>query len=356
MSIGDLPLFAIRAFAFVFGALWGSFFNVAIHRWPREMSVVSPPSHCPACGAPIRPRDNVPILGFFLLRGRARCCGAPLSPRYPVVETLAALLCLALTERAIAQLGASPESASLAAASLEVVLAFAFVGGLLVATFVDLEWMEIPDEVSVGGTAFALATLSVRHDVTPADAALGAGAGYLFIQLGPVFAWERLTGRPGMGEGDAKFLMFIGAFLGWQGALFALVAGAFQGTIVGVAMMATGRRAAAGTEEDNPAEAERVGGRAEPALSDPSASGGDPTPESALETVDGMRATLSPDRNILTVRDPHERLVFEWRSEEEARLALRTLPFGPFLALGALEFLFFGPQLVEAYLALFLPD
>ena len=75
MLVSDLPPGFYRGLALVFGALWGSFFNVAIYRWPRDMSVVSPPSHCPACGAPVPWYRNLPILAYLLQRGRAACCG-----------------------------------------------------------------------------------------------------------------------------------------------------------------------------------------------------------------------------------------------------------------------------------------
>src|SRR5688572_33461299 len=104
------------------------------------MSVVSPPSHCPSCGAPVRWYLNVPIAGYLLLRGRARCCGAKLTPRYAWVELLSAILCLALAERYLVRAPGAPLDGAL----IETLLYFAFSGGLLVATFVDLEWMEIP--------------------------------------------------------------------------------------------------------------------------------------------------------------------------------------------------------------------
>ena len=81
---GEISAWFVRGAAFVFGALWGSFFNVAIYRWPRAMSVVTPPSHCPGCGAPVQWRHNLPIVGYLLLRGKAACCGAKLVTRMPV--------------------------------------------------------------------------------------------------------------------------------------------------------------------------------------------------------------------------------------------------------------------------------
>ena len=146
MFATDLPASLIRIFAFSFGAIWGSFFNVAIYRWPRELSVVSPPSHCPACGAPIPPWRNIPIVSWLLLRGKAACCGVRISPRYLMVEVLSGVLCLALAERLI--IGSGP-GAEMSHVALETLLYFALAGGLLVATFVDLEFMEIPDEVSL---------------------------------------------------------------------------------------------------------------------------------------------------------------------------------------------------------------
>src|SRR5690606_39210685 len=99
MLVSELPAWIARLVAFVFGATWGSFFNVAIYRWPLGKSVVSPPSHCPACGAAIPPWRNVPILGYLLLRGKAACCGARMSPRYLLVEVLSGVIALAIAER-----------------------------------------------------------------------------------------------------------------------------------------------------------------------------------------------------------------------------------------------------------------
>lgn len=337
MIASDLPAWAIRLTAFVFGALWGSFFNVAIHRWPRDMSVVSPPSHCPHCKTPVPAWRNVPILGYLLLKGRAGCCGAPLSPRYLLVELSGAALCLALAERYV--IGASPGT-SLTDAGVTTLLFFAFAGGLLVATFVDLEWMEIPDEVSIGGTALGLATAALREPSPSAlDLAIGAGAGYLLVQILAVWSWERLTGRRGMGEGDSKLLMFVGAFLGWKGALFALVGGALQGLIVTAIVMLAGRRPGASSE----------------ASSEPRDEDDDTwTAPAPLELSDGTTVEVKDGGHALEVRDPHERLLWAHVIDpEEQQLMRRAIPFGPFIALAALEFLFFGEPLVDAYLALF---
>lgn len=312
MTTAELPALVTRLLAFVFGTLWGSFFNVCIYRWPREMSVVTPPSHCPGCGAPISPAKNVPVFGYLLLRGRAACCGTKLSPRYLMVEVLAGFLCLACFERYF--VAGDPRDALPALA--ESLLYFAFTGGLLVATFVDLEWMEIPDEVSLPGAALGLASLALRPGMPPIDAAVGAGVGFLGVQLLFVWGYEAVFGRRGMGEGDSKFLLFIGAFLGWQGVLFALVAGALQGLVAAVVLLATGRNTA-------------------------------PVRPDALAPKEGAAADAAeaPPTTDAAAADPDD--------EDEFADGRLRIPFGPFLALAALEYLFFGDRVVEAYQGLF---
>lgn len=306
----EVPSWFVASVAFVFGAAWGSFFNVAIHRWPQDMSVVSPPSHCPSCHARIPARFNLPIVGYFLLRGRTACCGQPLSPRYPMVEVLGAVLCAALAHRYIV---GAPDGTTLLHASLLTLCYFAFAGGLLIATFVDLTYMEIPDEVSLPGAALGLATAVWRVPPGVESAALGAGGGFLMLQLLFVWGYERLTGRRGMGEGDSKLLMMIGAFLGWQGALFALFAGAGQGLLVAVVGLARGVPLA-------------------------------PTPP--------PRDTDTPDAPVPDVAagEPHPSGGQVAGSDPPPRwIGHMKLPFGPFLALAALEYLFFGPALTEAW-------
>jgi leader peptidase (prepilin peptidase)/N-methyltransferase len=303
---GELPAWLVRGVAFVFGALWGSFFNVAIYRWPRGMSVVSPPSHCPSCGAPVRWYLNVPIVGYALLRGRARCCGAKLTPRYAWVELLSAVLCLALAERYLVRAAEAPLSDGL----IETALYFAFAGGLVVATFVDLEWMEIPDEVSLPGAALGLATVSLRELPGPVDAAIGAGLGFLSVQVLFVWCYEWLTGRRGMGEGDAKLLMMVGAFLGWHGVLFALLAGSVQGLMVAGIAMATGT----------------------PMI--PTRPDAD---EEGTETAELTPQAAPTDAAAPVPSGPPEK-------------GPPMMVFGPMLALSALEYLFIGDQIL-AWLA-----
>lgn len=297
MLAGEVPRWFVWLFAFGWGAAWGSFFNVAIYRWPRGMSVVTPRSHCPACGSPIPAWSNLPILGWLMLRGKAVCCGARISVRYPLVELLAAVLGVAIAELWIVR---APLGTPLLQATIEALLYFVFVGGLLIVTFADLEWMEIPDEVSLPCAALGLLSAPFRAGPGVWSAAVGAGAAYLVVQLVFVWGYERVAGRRGMGEGDSKLLMMIGAFLGWRGALFSVVAGSLQGLVFAALALVTGRKL---------------------------------TPDIEERVIDGE-----------VIEAPDE--------PDASRVGLLKLPFGPFLALGALEYLLAGDAILSWYFGL----
>lgn len=202
------------------GAVVGSFLNVVIHRVPRGESISFPPSRCPACGARIRARDNVPVLGYLVLRGRCRDCSAPISPRYPLVEGLMAGLALALWAR----FGPSPLFG----------VSFVLVAGLVAVTFIDLDHRIIPDSLSLGGVAAGFASSFVTP-VGWVDSLAGAalGGGVLLAVAGGYFL---LTRREGMGLGDVKLLAAIGAFLGWRAVLFTVLVSSLTGSAVGLAL------------------------------------------------------------------------------------------------------------------------
>jgi leader peptidase (prepilin peptidase)/N-methyltransferase len=368
----DIAPWLLRLIAFCFGAVWGSFFNVCIYRWPREMSVVTPPSHCGSCGKQIEAWRNLPIFGFLLLRGRTACCGEKLSPRYAIVETLTAVLCVAVMERWVVN---APVATHLWPAMAEAALYFFFVGGLIVATFVDLDFMEIPDEVSLPGAALGLVTVAVRSEPGAWDAAFGAGLGFLVIQVLFVWGYERILGRRGMGEGDSKLLMMIGAFLGWKGAIFALVGGAMQGLVAAGIMLATGRslvpkiperpwlfdptvpvpktlaeaNAVSRAAEEAAEASARAAAESVAALAAPSsvtAPSTQPAPEAAPAEDSAAPAPALPA--------PSAPPVTPSTSERDTELEEGGLkmPYGPFLAVAALEYLFFGDEIVGFYLRL----
>jgi leader peptidase (prepilin peptidase)/N-methyltransferase len=236
--------FLLAAFAAV-GAITGSFANVCIHRLPRGESVVRPPSRCPACGAGIAWHDNVPVLSWLVLKGRCRACRAPISPRYPLVEAAGAGIFLA----AALLWGPTPVAAG---GSL-----LALAGLILV--FTDLETRTLPDEVTLGTLALGLLVAAVRDRTAAepgapffsahghlAEAVLGAAAGAAFLEL-VRRAYAALRGQEGMGGGDVKMLAMAGAFTGPAGVFLTLFFASLAGTLVagGAALVRRARWAAA---------------------------------------------------------------------------------------------------------------
>jgi leader peptidase (prepilin peptidase) / N-methyltransferase len=202
------------------GLIAGSFLNVVIHRVPLRQSVVWPASRCPACGEPIGPRDNLPLLSYVLLRGRCRSCKARISARYPLVEALTGILFA----------GAAYEFGL----GLELVSALALVLALVALAATDLEHRLLPNAI-VGPAALAGFTLSVLESPERwwiyLVSAL-AVAGGLFVLA--------LAYPGGMGMGDVKMGGMLGAFLGPYAAL-AVFLGAFCGAITGGFLMVAGR-------------------------------------------------------------------------------------------------------------------
>lgn len=216
------------AAAALFGAIVGSFLNVVIYRMPLEKSIVTPGSHC-ACGAPIKWYDNIPVLSWFLLRGKARCCGRPYSFRYAFVELLTAGLFL------LSWLQFPPAKA---------LCAMLFASCVICAFFIDLDHMIIPDEFTIGlGVVGVVLSVFVPSLHGQSDEIFFVGALQsgvismkgLLIGSGLVL-WialiaESLLKKEAMGFGDVKFVGAIGAFLGWQGAVFSIFGGAVVGTV-----------------------------------------------------------------------------------------------------------------------------
>jgi leader peptidase (prepilin peptidase)/N-methyltransferase len=214
--------------AAVLGLVAGSFANVCIHRLPRGESVVHPPSHCPACGARVRWHDNVPLLGYTLLRGRCRDCGARISYRYPLVEAVTGLLFLGLwfhSGGAWARFGVEA----------------LFVLGLVIGTGIDLEHRLLPDRLTLPLIGWALAASLLPGGLGPVDALLGGLAGgaalYVIALVG-----EAVYRRETMGGGDIKLVAAIGALLGWRLLIVALFAAFVLGAVGGLTYLALGGR------------------------------------------------------------------------------------------------------------------
>ena len=231
-------IFAILAF--LAGLLLGSFLNVCIHRWPRDMSVVKPRSHCPGCEKQIDWYDNIPVLSYLLLRGRCRHCATPIPWRYPLVELLTA----ACFWWFVTRYGLTLE------ALRGCVFAFLLIGLI----FSDFETLLLPDELTLGGTVLGLAfSLAIPlHDSTftllaaildlhlsaPlasfAESALGATLpSFLMWLMGVIF--EKLRNKEGLGLGDVKMIAMIGSFLGLTGTLQTVILASIAGSIIGLA-------------------------------------------------------------------------------------------------------------------------
>ena len=312
LTLADLPGPFVTCVAIALGLVFGSFLNVVIYRLPRGESLSHPPSRCPGCGKAIAIYDNIPVLGWLALGGRARCCKVRISPRYPLVEALGGLLAWAIVRAIIFEL---PDETVWWKVVLLFALDLALSLGLLAAAFIDLDHMYLPDPITLGGTLLGLVSVSLRGGSFQ-GALFGAVLGFVVVWLPFDFLYTKLRGLPGMGLGDAKLVMLAGAWFGWQGALFALLGGAVQATVVALAVfLARGR-----IDEPEAVIRERK------------------ELQELLEASEGeARAEL--EREIL--RDP---LAFE----PEAGLGKARLAFGPFLVLATIEYLLFGDTIVQA--------
>jgi leader peptidase (prepilin peptidase)/N-methyltransferase len=206
----------------LFGAAIGSFLNVCIWRIPEGNSIVSPPSHCPACGHEIRFYDNIPVVSYLLLGGRCRDCNEKISLRYPLVELITAVMAALLFWKY--------------GLSLKFLASFLFVAALIVITFIDLDHQIIPDVISLPGIPiFFLAALFVMG-LPLLETLLGIliGGGSLYLVAA---CYELITKREGMGGGDIKLLAMLGAFLGWKSLLFIVMVSSFLGALVGITLM-----------------------------------------------------------------------------------------------------------------------
>ena len=226
--------------AAAFGLLIGSFLNVCIYRLPRDLSVVRPRSFCPGCGDGIAAYDNIPVLSFLLRGAKCRRCRTPIFWRYPLVELLTA----ACFFSAVWQRGLSGDALRLAALS-----------ALLIAlAFTDIEQRILPDELTLGGTALGwflaliyplpggLLTLLLPADRTPAGESLagavlgGAIPAFALWSIGEIY--RRVRGRDGLGFGDVKMLLMLGAFLGLETTMLSVIAASIFGSLAGLAMVA----------------------------------------------------------------------------------------------------------------------
>ena len=225
------------------GLCIGSFLNVVVHRlplmlergWklesaellgvkvdvPAEIGLSKPRSRCPSCGHAIAWHENIPLIGYMRLRGRCSACKAPISPRYPLVEGLTALLFAAVAYR----FGAHPVS----------LLWCAFVATLLALAAIDWDTTLLPDSLTLPLLWVGLVASALGWTIPLSSALWGAVAGYLSL-WSVYWLFKLTTGKEGMGFGDFKLLAALGAWLGWQMILPIVLGASVLGAVVGIAM------------------------------------------------------------------------------------------------------------------------
>jgi leader peptidase (prepilin peptidase) / N-methyltransferase len=314
--LADFPPIFLASVAVALGLLFGSFLNVVVYRVPRGESIVWPGSRCPGCGRPIRAFDNLPVLSYLFLLGRSRCCKTKISPRYPIIEAIGGLYALAIARIQIETL---PADTSIAVALGWFSSSLALGLALLALAFIDLEHLYLPDPITFGAIALGLVTIPLRHQVTWVESLIGGAVGFLVVWLPFDRLYRIIRGRVGMGLGDAKLVALAGVWFGWQGAVFALLAGAVQGTLILIAVIAAHGK----LEEPKAVQAER-----------------EAAAQKLAEAEGDERARLA--REIAA--DP------VLSSPAATGIAAARIPFGPFLVLAIIEYQLFGQAVILPWL------
>lgn len=193
---------------FIIGTIVGSFLNVCIHRLPREESIIFPASHCPRCRHKLSFFDLIPIISYFVLRGKCRYCGEKISFRYPLVELITGLL-FALTGYLFPILSQP----------IDFFFSIVFIMLLVIVIFADHEQMVIPDNISIIGIVLGIAYSFLKGNVVSAlwGMLLAFSIMFLIAKVGKYF-----LKREAMGDGDIYLTVFLGAFLGWKIVLLAI--------------------------------------------------------------------------------------------------------------------------------------
>ncbi len=333
--------------AFAWGAIWGSFFNVVIYRLPAGLNLAKPPSHCPVCETPLAWYDNIPILGWPLLMGKCRYCKTSISPRYPAIELLTAVLSLALWIQLAhgPLIAAGPDQDVLLATGMTFFFYFYFISVLLCIAFIDLDEAIIPHELTGLGAALGLLAVfliprgGIMVDMWPpitwVDALIGmvAGAGIIWLIIkGSVLAY----GQEGMGWGDLTLMGMCGLWVGWRGVIFVLFAGSIQGLVIILLytlwLQLRGKKPSQGglfIDDLDEIDAE-------------------PSPDNSAEPNTAQELLRSTDEND----KPEEGEEGEEGEEDEETFGKLAVPFGPFLALAAVEYVLIGEWLLPWILSL----
>ena len=398
----------LYVFCTLFAACLGSFSNVVIYRVPNHLSIAWPPSHCPKCDARIKPYDNIPVLSWLILRGKCRNCKAPISPQYVIIEAVCALfgffLCRQIFEPNLAYLLLDGVfwRLMLLFASMSI-----FVVGSLALAVMDLKTTELPPEVALPIGAIGLLTAfvipeswpysAVMGNVSGMDALLGGliGGGIVVTIIGVYYL---LTKRIGMGGGDIWMMVMVGACLGWECLPFIFLASSLQGIIAAVIAIALGKKqqtkeqqglfrnqvvaeveaellkkdnketagnadapkkANAETPETSSAEAtenaeaskdtkaetpENSSAEATENADAPKKANAETPENSSAEATENAEAPK--ETNAETPENSSAEATENAEDEDEPETGKLAVPYGPFIALAAIEYVFFGKYLL----------
>lgn len=243
-----IPPGVAEAFSFALGACVASFLNVVIWRVPRGESIVSPPSHCPRCGAAIRWWQNIPVVSWFALRGRCAACKAPISPRYVLVEILGGALFLAAYFKF-----AAPGCGGCPAGFAALLVAWTWISLMIAGSFIDFDLQLLPDFTTVGGIVLGVAwgaarcipglamdgfVLEAFAPLCSSLAGLVTGFGLLWLIR---FFGSKAFGREAMGMGDVFLMGAVGALFGPVAVLVTLMLSSLLGSVAGLCMVAAAK-------------------------------------------------------------------------------------------------------------------
>jgi leader peptidase (prepilin peptidase)/N-methyltransferase len=258
----SISAYLVGAFVFVFGLIIGSFLNVVIYRIPKRESIVFPGSHCPACNTAIKPFDNIPVFSYVLLGGKCRNCGTSISPIYPAVELLVGVLYFLAFIKVASQFQIFRTEYDQWPASFWLTLIgdILFISFIVPLVFIDYRYKLLPNVITYPGFVILLVMRLLAPDPwllahTPklfgitgqpewplalVGSLLGAlvGGGSLWVVRE---AYYRLRHVEGMGPGDIKMMMMVGAYLGWHLTLLTIFIGSLLGSIVGIMLIARSR-------------------------------------------------------------------------------------------------------------------
>lgn len=324
----------VRAYLAFIGFAVGSFLNVVAWRVPNGMSIVTPGSHCPMCGTPIEARDNLPVIGWLLLKGRCRACRCHIPIRYPLVEAVVGLLTIAVVEH----------DGPVAVLPFHLVLLWLWTALALI----DWDTFTLPLELTLPAIPVAIASAAFDPERTVTEALVGAAVGWsLIVLVGAAAEWW--LGKEAMGGGDAWLLASIGGAIGAGGLPVAMFLASLQGSLVGGFQL--WRYGRWNPEEEEapvppaaavPAPATEVAPQPvaveTPVAVEPVAA----APTEADAKAAEAPAAVPPSAEPATAAAPAGQDDDDWVPDPSA------IPFGPFLVLGGLQAFFLGDWIAQA--------